>query len=297
MILAIDIGGTKIAAANVVKGVCQDRRQLAMPTTEQEFLKAILQLARDRPQPTGVAVAVTGYVDGDVVRAFNQQTIPFWDGYPLIPRLTHMLGCSVGAINDAQAAAWGEYLLRQQCCQDLLYITLSTGVGGGLVLNGTLREGGHGLAGHIGHTAVDVAPIDAPVVCGCGRMGCLEAVASGTAMARQARHHFGHPLSSTELFDMARHGDHDALELVQRAARAVASAIASSHAQLDLQLVVLGGSVGLASGMLEWVQVALATFPRVYQLPVETARLGGDSGLVGATAWFEQTVTSEWRVE
>ncbi|HNW00454.1 MAG TPA: N-acetylmannosamine kinase [Burkholderiaceae bacterium] len=293
MILAIDIGGTKIAAANVINGECQDRRQLPMPATEAAFLQAIQELASDRPQPTGVAIAVTGYVDGCAVRAVNPQTIPFWDAYPLIPRLTQLLGCSVVAINDAQAAAWGEYCLRHQQCQDLLFITLSTGVGGGLVLGGSLREGTHGLAGHVGHAAVDVAPIDAPYACGCGRMGCLEAVASGTALARQAGHHFGHSLSSTELFDMARLGDHDALQLVQRAARAVASAIASSHAQLDLELVVLGGSVGLAPGMLDWVQAALAEFPQVYQLPIERALLGADSGLVGAAAWLEQKVKSE----
>jgi N-acylmannosamine kinase len=287
MILAIDIGGTKIAAANVVDGLCTDRRQLAMPATETEFLQAIQQLAGNRPQASGVAVAVTGYVDGVIVRAFNQQTIPFWNAYPLIQRLTQLLNCPVDAINDAQAAAWGEYRLRHLHCQDLLFVTLSTGVGGGLVLCGSLREGSHGLAGHVGHAAFDVTPIDAPYACGCGRMGCLEAVASGTALGRQAGRLFGRPVSSNELFDMARQGDRDALMLVQRAAGAVASAIASSHAQLDLQLVVLGGSVGLTPGMVEWVQAALAEFPRVYHLPIERARLGPDSGLVGAAAWLE----------
>lgn len=290
MILALDIGGTKIAAANVVNGACTGRRQMAMPETESEFLRTISLLAEDRPHPTGVAVAVTGYINGDKVHSFNQKTISFWDGFPLIPRLVQLLGAPVVAINDAQAAAWGEYCVRKSACKDLLFITLSTGVGGGLVLGGSLREGSNGLAGHIGHAAIDISPIDAPSICGCGRFGCLEAIASGTALARQASQQFGHSLNSSELLDRARGGDVIAIEIVQRSAKAVASAIASAHAQLDLQLVVLGGSVGLAPDMLSWIESALNQFPSAYQVRLELARLGADAGLLGAAGWLQAQV-------
>jgi N-acylmannosamine kinase len=288
-VLALDIGGTKIAAADVIDGVCHDRRQLPMPQTEPQFLAAIRELARGRAQPPALAaVAVTGYTDGTSVRAVNRDTIPFWDAYPLVPRLAALLNCPVRAINDAQAAAWAEYRLRRETCRDLLFITLSTGVGGGLVLDGRLRLGPQGLAGHLGHAPVDIAPLDAPQRCGCGRFGCLEAVASGTALARQAAHAFGRPVGGAELFELARDGMAEARAIVELAVQAVASAIAGTQAQLDVQQVVLGGSVGLAVGMLEQVRSALDALPALYRLPIERATLGTDAGLVGAAAWALQ---------
>lgn len=293
MILAIDIGGTKIAAAMVKDGVCTDRRQLPMPATEDMFLQSIKQLTAQRPRAHGVALALTGYVDGDRVRAFNRQTISFWDGYPLISRLTQVLGTPVVAVNDAQAAAWGEYCVRQTAGQDLLFVTLSTGVGGGLVIGGSLREGSHGLAGHLGHSAVCRSVEEAPLTCGCGRTGCLEQVASGTALGNQASQLFGRSMNSAELLDSARQGNQDARMLVQRAASAVANAIANSHALMDLQLVVLGGSVGLAPGMLEWINEELDRLPLVYHVPIERALLGPDAGLVGAAQWLEHKRRAE----
>lgn len=293
MMFALDIGGTKIAAANVAAGVCLDRRQLPMPATASEFVAAIASLASGRPRPSHAAVAVTGYTDGAVVRGVNRNTISYWDGYPLVEHLGELLECPVTAINDAQAAAWGEYVLRREHCRDLLFITLSTGVGGGLVLDGKLRTGRLGLGGHLGHMAVDIAPVDARVRCGCGRVGCLETVASGTALARQASAAFGRSVASAELFALAAQGFTEAEAILQRAARAVASAIASSHMQLDLQQVVLGGSVGLASGMRERIDEALTELPALMRLPVDMARLGPDSGLVGASAWALQVNPGE----
>lgn len=248
MRLVLDIGGTKIAAAHVADGLLQDRRQLPMPATEAEFMQAIASLAAGRPPIGSAAVAVTGYTDGTLVRGINWKTIGFWDGFPLVPRLVDLLGCPVTVLNDAQAAAWAEYEARRHEVKDLLFITLSTEVGGGLVLDGRLREGRQGLA-HVGHMAFDVMPLDAtdraPIVCGCGRTGCLEAVASRTALARQARTAFGKELNSEALFNMADQGTALAEAIVSNAAKAVASAIGSCHSQLDLQCVVLGGSVGL----------------------------------------------------
>lgn len=285
MMLALDIGGTKIAMANVVDGVCVDRRQLPMPPTETAFLQTLRTLASGRPAPSRAAVAVTGCFDGEQVRGINRRTIGFWQDYPLTECLQTLLGCPVTAINDAQAAAWGEYTVRGQDGGDLLFITLSTGVGAGLVLDGRLRIGRHGLAGHIGHAAVNVFAQDAPVACGCGRFDCLETVASGTALARQASRLAGQAITSAELFERARQGQAQADDLIDRAAAAVASAIANMHVGTDLDRVVLGGSVGLAAGMRERVERALAQLPVLHRVSVEAARLGADAGLLGASAW------------
>lgn len=287
MRLAIDIGGTKIAMANVVDGRCVDRRQLPMPRTEAVFLDSLRALASGRPAASRVAVAVTGCFDGRQVRAVNRQTISFWDDYPLIERLQALLGARVSALNDAQAAAWGEAGVRGVDAGDLLFITLSTGVGAGLVLDGRLRIGRHGLAGHIGHAAVDVFAQDAPVACGCGRFNCLETVASGTALARQASRLSGRVVSSAELFEQARQGQARAEDVLDRAAAAVASAVANLHVAIDLDRVVLGGSVGLAPGMRERIERAFGQLPVLHRVVVEHARLGADAGLLGASGWCD----------
>lgn len=173
MKLVLDIGGSKIAAAHVASGVLQDRRQLPMPQTEAAFMRTIARLAAHRPRPSSAAVASTGYTDGTLMRGINWARIGFENGYPLMAKLVDLLGCPVAVMNDAHAAAWAEYGMRRQQVKDLLFITLSTGVGGGLVLDGRLRTGRHGLAGHVGHMALDRPPLDAttisPIVCACGR--------------------------------------------------------------------------------------------------------------------------------
>ena len=287
MILALDIGGTKIAAALVEDGVCRERRQVPMPRTSSEFVEAITLLVKDRPRILAVAAAVTGRLVDGHVRTVNLDTIPFWDGFPLVARLQEIIGAPVIAINDAQAAAWGEYCARGHAYKDLLFVTLSTGVGGGVVLDGGMRIGQHGLAGHIGHSTVYPRAIDAPIGCGCGREGCLESIASGTALARQAKHHYKRLVSSAELFDLAHSGDSEAQSILLNAADAVAHALANAHAQLDLELVVLGGSVGLAPGMQYWIQSAMDRLPNAFRVPIERARLEADAGLIGAAGWVQ----------
>lgn len=284
MMLALDIGGTKIAAAQVIGGQCVERRQLPMPDNEADFLGTVRALCEGRPAFEQIAVAVTGYTDGHTVRGVNGSIIPFWNAFPLGPRLQALLGCRVLILNDAQAAAWGEYTVRSRAdCRDLLFMTLSTGVGAGLVLDGRLRTGTQGLAGHFGHASL---PSAEPLLrCGCGRLGCLETLASGTALARRATAAYGRAMTAQQLFQQADAGDARAGHLLNDAARAVAEAIANAQAQLDLQQVLLGGSVGLAPGMAERVQAALADLPALFQLPVERARLGADAGLVGVADW------------
>ncbi|MCV2370398.1 ROK family protein [Roseateles oligotrophus] len=293
MLLAIDIGGTKIAAARVENSVIVERRQCPMAYEEAGFRLAIESLLQAWPAPDSVAVATTGYIDAGRVRSVNLDIIPFWDGFALGDMLRSLFDCPVALINDGQAAAWGEYLVRQQDRpQDgpanLLFITLSTGVGGGMVLDGQLRLGPHGVAGHVGHAGVRLAPADHQNCCGCGRKGCLEMVASGSALARQATAIYGRALNSAELFAMAAQGDAKAEAIIANAACAVAEAIAGFYMILDLSEVVIGGSVGLAEGMLDRIQRALAQLPVRNSPKLTAARLGGDAGLAGVVAWAKE---------
>ena len=288
MLLAIDIGGTKLAAALVRDGVISARRQVPMAVDAAGFAAAIDALVEGWPAPERISVATTGYVDGGKVYPVNRSIISFWNGFPLEQLLRARFACPVTLFNDAQAAAWGEYCARRDMGEagypaNLLFITLSTGVGGGLVLDHRLRAGPHGLAGHVGHTPARLAPADGVSLCGCGRPGCLELLASGTALARQASAVFGRPLDSAVLFALAA-TEPRAAAILDHAALGVAEAIAGLHMSVDLDAVVIGGSVGLAAGMLGRIASTLAGLSLPCPPSLEAARLGADAGLLGAAA-------------
>jgi N-acylmannosamine kinase len=286
MLLAIDIGGTKVASARVENGVIIERRQQPMARDEDGFALVLDALTAGWPAPARVGVCTTGYIDSGRVHSVNLDIIKFWDGYALADLLRARYACPLTLINDGQAAAWGEYVSRQTAPShpaNLLFITLSTGVGGGLVLDHQLRVGPHGLAAHVGHAGVRLAALDGAATCGCGRLGCLEMIASGTSLARQATAIFGKPMSSAELFARAA-GDDRAETIIAHAAQAVAEAIGGFHMIVDLQEVVIGGSVGLADGMLDRIRAALKGLPLRAAPRLSAARGGGDAGLTGVIA-------------
>ncbi len=279
---AIDLGGTKIAAARVLGGAILDRRQIPTPRVPffDSILEAMAQLVDgwiDGP----VAVATTGLVDRGCLTAVNLQTLTVPAEFPIETRLAERLGVPVRAINDAQAAAWGEFRFGAgQGTASMVFLTVSTGVGGGLVLDGALRTGPGGLAGHIGHV---VAVPEGPL-CGCGRRGCLEAVAAGPALAQAATRLFGRPTSAEDLF-AALPGDHAAAGLVDDAAGAIARILGNLKAALDLDLAVIGGGVGLAGRFLPRIEAGVNREPDRFRLPVVAAALGHDAGLIGACDW------------
>jgi N-acylmannosamine kinase len=279
---AIDLGGTKIAAARILGGRVLDRRQIATPRTQsfEPILEAMARLVDgwiDGP----VAVATTGLVDGGCLTAVNPQTLALPVDFPIEARLAERLGVAVRAINDAQAAAWGEFRFGAgRGTASMVFLTVSTGVGGGLVLDGAVRTGPRGLAGHIGHV---VAAPDGPF-CGCGRRGCLEAVAAGPALAQAASRLFRRPTSAEDLF-AASADDRDAAGLVDDAAAAIARVLGNLKATLDLDLAVIGGGVGLASRLLPRIEVGVSREPDRFRVPVVHAALGHDAGLIGACDW------------
>ncbi|MYM37931.1 ROK family protein [Duganella qianjiadongensis] len=286
MLLAFDIGGTKVACARVEGGVIRERRQYPMAYEPAGFAEVIDQLTAGWAAPSRVAVCTTGYIDGGRVHSVNLDIIRFWDGFALAEMLQARFACPVDLINDGQAAGWGEYVARRArglAPANLLFMTLSTGVGGGLVLDHRLRRGPHGLAAHVGHAGVRLMALDGVTACGCGRSGCLEMIASGTALARQAGALFGRPVSSAELFALAA-TELRAERIIVHAAQAVAEAIAGFHMIVDLQEVVIGGSVGLASGMLERIRAALHDMPLRAAPLLSAACQGGDAGLTGVIA-------------
>jgi N-acylmannosamine kinase len=280
-VLALDIGGTKLAAALVDSDLhIIERHECPTPASKTPLaltasLEALLSPLAHRAQR--VAVASTGIIHQGVLTAINPANLGGLEHFPLqetVSRITH-LPCL--ALNDAQAAAWAEYQAQEDDITDMAFITVSTGVGGGIISGGELLMGAGGLAGHFGHTLADP---NGPR-CGCGRIGCVEAIASGRGIAAAAQGELA-GLDAKAIFTKAREGDVQAQSLVQRSARVLANMIADVKAVTDCQRVVIGGSVGLAVGYLEQVTGYLAHEPEAYQVMVKSAHYRHDAGLLGA---------------
>jgi glucokinase len=276
-LLAVDIGGTKMEAGIVgADGRIVDRARTPTPaSTDPEvvfgalalIVTEVLDRAAARPLACGVGCGGPMAAGGQVVNPLN---IHGWRDFPLRDRLADLVGLPVAVDNDAKALALGEgWKGAAQGSTDYLAMVVSTGVGGGIVLDGRLLDGTGGNAGHIGHMVVE--PDGRPCVCG-GR-GCLEAEASGTAIAAVT----GRPAAEADTVTRRRCGT-----LVGRAVASVANL-------LDLQLAVVAGSVALGFGdeFFDSARTELALrcgldFARPTR--IEPAGLGADGPLVGAAA-------------
>ena len=232
-ILAVDIGGTKLAAAVVTReGDVLDRRQAPTPSGVDAdalfdaLVEVVAEVRRGDEEVCGVGCGGPMAPGGTHVSPLN---IPAWRGFPLRERLAAATGLDVFVDNDAKALALGEGWRGAAAGErDFLAMVVSTGVGGGIVLDGRLLDGALGNAGHIGH--VIVRPGGAR--CGCGARGCLEAEASGTGIRRRT----GAPPESASP------------DVVIDAGTLVGRAVASVCNLLDLRLAVVAGSVALGFG-------------------------------------------------
>jgi N-acylmannosamine kinase len=289
--LAIDIGGTKIALAVVTDNQVTKRIQVSTPRSGRgaDIVEVIGDIAARLPITKAAGVATTGIVDQGCLTALNPATLPIEDRFPLVDSLRKRLGRPVLAINDAQAAALAEYRFGEgQGAGRMAFVTVSTGIGAGIVLDGKLQVGSWGLAGHVGHM---VAELHGPI-CGCGRRGCVERLASGSAIGETASEVLGRTVSAPEVFAAAAAGDGRCIELLDRASAALVSILCDLTAVLDLDRIVLGGGVGLAEGFLARVTSAMECQPAVYQRPIFRAALGADAGLIGvAVLTLEEIVT------
>lgn len=286
MSIAVDFGGTKISAARILQNKIVERRQLetdqyASPETHLTEIVGLIQ-ALNKGEQANLGVAVCGRVDRQGHwHALNNNTLKGFSSFPLRDRLEANFGCPVNVMNDAVAAAWGEYSVysENEEIDSLLYVTVSTGVGGGIVLNGRPLISASGLAGHIGF----MSSFFASESCGSGRFATLESVASGTAIGRSASAGRSDDLTGYDVFQAHLSHDSKATAIVDLSARAIAKMIADVRALIDVQLVAIGGSVGLAEGYIALVKQHLDEEPPLFQPRVIPAQLGTDSALFGVT--------------
>ncbi|HYY82134.1 MAG TPA: ROK family protein [Actinomycetes bacterium] len=311
LVLALDIGGTKLAAA-VVDDAARvlGRGRVPSPTgTDPEALyESLLACAASALRGAdvlpgdlaGVGVACAGpmrWPEGEV----SPLNMPAWRGFPLRRRLLEEFATETVLVhNDAIGLAVGEHWRGAGMgTSNLLGITVSTGVGGGLILNGHLHHGTSGNAGHVGHVVVE---LDGPP-CACGGRGCLEAIASGPNSVRRAleagwRPPAGVTADGVALAASAAAGDPVAVAGLTRAGRAVGVAIASCAALLDLEVAAVVGGFS-QSGPLFWdaLRHAFTTHAGMAfaaACRVVPGQLGGDAGLLGAAAFVLDAERYGW---
>jgi glucokinase len=293
-ILALDIGGTKIAAGLVDDdGALVAREQL--PTPDGDDAEAIWDVVAQLVAKMTAGTAVRGVGIGSAgpshlpTGTVSPINIPAWRDFPIRDRVAATLpGLPVRLGGDGLCMALGErWRGAARGAPFLLGMVVSTGVGGGLVLDGKPYDGRTGNAGHVGHVVVDVAG----PLCSCGGHGCVEAIAAGPRMAQWAREQgwAGPPgADAKELADAAAAGEALPLKAFRRGATAVAAMIASVGAVCDLDLVVIGGGVAKSGALLfDPLREELARYARldfIAGLRVVPAELGGDAGLIGAAA-------------
>ncbi|MEZ3160897.1 ROK family glucokinase [Microbacterium sp. BWT-B31] len=301
--IGIDIGGTKIAGGVVdERGEIIDQLRVETPVDTTELSHAVADMANhlaDHHDVSAVGVAAAGFIDKSQSVVIHAPNIA-WRDYPLRQTLQALISWPVTIENDANAAGWGEFRFGAgRDVDDMVMLTLGTGVGGAIMIDGELFRGGHGIAGELGH----VRFIRDGRRCGCGQNGCLEQYASGRALQREAdaiadeggergralaavRAEKG-SISGPAVSRLVLAGDAGAQEALLRVATALGEACGEFQAVLDPELFVIGGGVAqLGETLLQPVRIAYETaLPGYGDRPVADftiAKLGNDAGMIGA---------------
>ena len=302
-LVGVDLGGTLIRAA-VATGPAAHGTPARHPTPAAEGPDAVLSAvaaavleATGGTPPAGVAIGIPGPVDPRSGVVYAAPNLHGWDVVEAGRLLGERLGCAVAVQNDANLAGYAEWTAGAgRGTRDFVFLTVSTGVGGGLVIDGELYAGVAGTAGEFGHVPAD--PSGPP--CHQGHPGCLEGIASGTAIADRARAAIAGG-EATALGDAAAEidaravqaaaegGDALACRLFAEAGRALGRSVGGLVNVLSPEVVAVGGGL-IGAGDLHFGPLRAAIEEIAFAVPLSRCRvvpaaLGTDAGLVGASAW------------
>jgi glucokinase len=302
-VLAVDLGGTNLRMAAVgAGGEVVARSKSATPRSDdpRDIVEAIIASARDCHDPgapeydiqaIGIAIPAMSIGAGGVVN--KAANLPSLDGFALAPAVAEKLGVPAVLENDANAAAIGEnWIGASRGIRNSICVTLGTGVGGGIILDGNTLRGPDWSAGEIGHICVE--PLGPP--CGCGSNGCVEQYSSATAIVRMAREIMGNypaselhgkfELSAFDVYEAGKAGDELAGEVFRLMGQYLGIALAGLINVLNPEVIVIGG--GVAAGWDLFIgHVGDEIGKRAYCEPAKRAKLvrallGDDAGILGA---------------
>ena len=287
-LVGIDLGGTAIkAGAAAPDGEILERRSIPaeLERGPEDLAARIAGLARELGCVGGLGLGVPGLLDREAGVVLTSANLHQIDGFALVDAIAAELGLPSSCIaleNDANVAALGEaWAGAGREDPDFLMVTLGTGVGGGVVLGGEVITGSGGLAGEIGHICVEPGGL----LCGCGKRGCLETLASATAASKRAQA-AGLPADLAEVNALATGGDATATELLFEVGRDLGRGLAAATVLLDLRVFVIGGGFGAALPLLRpGIEEGLTE--RAYgreagDYRILGATLGPDAGWIGA---------------
>jgi glucokinase len=311
LVAGIDMGGTRvrIAVASLDGEIlARSEHPTHADVGPESFVEHIAgeltRLAQRRGTGTieAVAIGAPGPIDITTGLLINPPNLKGWKDVPLCDMLSARISAPVYLQNDANLACFGEYRRGAgRGTRNMIYMTISTGIGAGLILDGKLYSGMHGSAGEIGHMIVDP---DGPV-CNCGQRGCLEAIASGTAISKLAKQASKNQESTLSVIDLdaitaevvaehAKKGDKVSLEIFANAARALGIAFISVTNLLDPEKIILGGGLVHSWGLLRQTALSVlksSPFITPNRRPlIEIAKLSQHSGLIGAVEWARDHV-------
>jgi glucokinase len=307
VVFAVDLGGTHLRVALVDDTgtiLHQVKQETPKGDSAESIVAALVSAAQEwRPDQRSIVAAsimVPGTVDSEKAVVVQAPNLPSLINFGLKAELERRLGWPVLLENDANAAAVGEmWLGAARGCQDVVSVTLGTGVGGGVILDGKLWRGAHGSAGEIGHTTVD--PFSG-LKCKCGNTGCLELFASATAIVRMTRESLSlfpdsvlqtGELSAVKVYEVGRNGDELALAVFKRVGMYLGIGLANLINLIDPRIIVLAG--GAANG---WDLFAPEMYRQVderafrataQQVKIARAQCGDNAGLLGAARLGFQT--------
>jgi len=314
-VLAIDLGGTKIAAALISSDnrVMDKTHSLTLvseglqPVTSRIFSMIDRLLSQSNTDPArlyGIAIAAAGAIDTDKGLITSSPNLPGWINVPLRDIVRKRYGVDTRLVNDANAAALAEHRLGAgRGAANLIYITVSTGIGGGIIVNGELYSGTSGCAGEIGHMTIDANGPE----CSCGNAGCLEVFASGKAVAGEAKRRIkeGEQSRLTDIVSgdlegitaekvamAAQGGDRLATEVISRAATYLGVGMVNLVNIFNPEMIIVGGGLSKMGELLLGPArevVRQRAFPLCAgAVRIVTAELGDDAGLLGATIYARQ---------
>lgn len=308
VVCAVDLGGTNLRAANIEPNAqIHERVKTLTPGSgsAEDVVAAIVTAVRDCESACAkrgkkirrVSVVIPGSIHAETGVVINAPNIPSLPGYKLKPALERALGLPVLIENDANAAALGEmWLGAGRQFRTIICLTLGTGVGSGIILNGQLWRGIDGTGGEIGHMSVD--PFSG-VKCNCGNTGCLEVYASAKAIVRMTREALAqHPssplqsiaageLTAKNVFSEASNGDVLAIEIFRRVGVYLGIAMANLVNIFNPEIIVIGGGAAAAWDLFA-PHARAEVLKRAFPVPaqrcrIERAECGDDAGLLGAT--------------
>jgi glucokinase len=315
--LGIDLGGTKILTAVVTsqgKMLSRDHSITPAQKGREAVIQSILESANHALEQadiaiselTAIGVGAPGLSNPETGVLFTSPNLPGWQNVPLRDIMQERLGNKTFLINDANAAALGEfYFGTARGARNFIYITLSTGIGGGIVIDGKIYSGAIGAAGEVGHMTID----DDGPICNCGNRGCWETLASGTALAREARQRIEEGVTTSILeyaerdiekvtaqvvHSAAEHGDSLAKELIAQTGYYVGVGLANLINIFNPELIVIGGGLSNIGDML--LKPAFKTageraYKEAFQvMRFASAELGRNSGVLGAATFALQEI-------